>query len=201
MTRLNLCSTGIELSRAFFSRSLRIPSKHIIEREISKEKIEHKEKQTVKTVSSRTQVVLIRLDPRSDFFSLLPDTLSLRTPPQSKAGPWQGGRLRKGICEGGTGRGSGVLECQLINLRKYIKSLESAMSLYPQLFFSHNASLFVLTHSRHGSSWTVDLALSFLRAISFHFYVMVSLSSVLHLHPSLLFPTPNSSSALNSHFR
>jgi hypothetical protein len=62
-------------------RSLRIVSTQNLGREISREKAEHREKQTGKAVSSRTQVV--SLDPQFDFesfFSWLPDTPSLRTP-------------------------------------------------------------------------------------------------------------------------
>ena len=73
-------------SRMWTERFLRITSKQNIDTDISREKAEHREKQTGKAVSSRT---LVSLDPRFDFFSLLPDTPSLRTPLQAKARPWQ----------------------------------------------------------------------------------------------------------------
>jgi len=57
-----------------------------INTEISREKAEHREKQTGKTLPSQTQVV--RLDPRFDGLFPAPRHIFLRTPLQVRAGPW-----------------------------------------------------------------------------------------------------------------
>lgn len=95
--RLDLFSAGDELSRECFKikrenclentqtnrtwteKSLRIANKQNIDKEVSREKAEHSKKQTGEVVSSRTQVVSMGTQFDLQFFSLLSDTLTLRS--------------------------------------------------------------------------------------------------------------------------
>jgi hypothetical protein len=71
--------THIQASRTWIERSLRIANKQNIDKEVSREKAEHSKKQTGEVVSSRTQVVSMGTQFDFQFFSLLSDTLTLRS--------------------------------------------------------------------------------------------------------------------------